>query len=31
MKRHFLLNGPLATSRRGITETEARGYHHVFD
>jgi haloalkane dehalogenase len=33
MKRHKVLshNGPLATSRRGITPLEARGYHHVFD
>jgi haloalkane dehalogenase len=33
MKRHKVLsnNGPLATSRRGITPTQARGYHHVFD
>jgi haloalkane dehalogenase len=33
MKRHKVLshNGPLATSRRGITQLEARGYHHVFD
>ena len=32
-KRHKVLshNGPLATSRRGITREEARGYHHVFD
>ena len=33
MKRHKVLshNGPLATSRRGMTPAEARGYHHVFD
>jgi haloalkane dehalogenase len=33
MKRHKVLshNGPAATTRRGITRTEARGYHHVFD
>jgi pimeloyl-ACP methyl ester carboxylesterase len=33
MKRHKTLshNGPLATSARGMTPAEARGYHHVFD
>ena len=33
MKRHKVLshNGPSATSRRGMTEAEARAYHHVFD
>jgi haloalkane dehalogenase len=33
MKRHKVLshNGPAATSARGITKLEARGYHHVFD
>jgi haloalkane dehalogenase len=33
MKRHKVLshNGPLATTRRGLTPLEARGYHHVFD
>jgi haloalkane dehalogenase len=33
MKRHKVLshNGPAAISQRGITKTEARGYHHVFD
>jgi pimeloyl-ACP methyl ester carboxylesterase len=33
MKRHKVLshNGPLATSRRGLSPLEARGYHHVFD
>ncbi len=33
MKRHKVLshNGPLATSARGMTREEARGYHHVFD
>lgn len=33
MKRHKALShhGPSATTRRGMTEAEARGYHHVFD
>ena len=33
MKRHKVLshNGPRATSVRGISAEEARGYHHVFD
>jgi len=33
MKRHKILShaGPSITSQRGITETEARAYHHVFD
>lgn len=33
MKRHKVLSqhGPSATSRRGMTEEEARAYHHVFD
>lgn len=33
MKRHKVLSqhGPSVTSRRGMTEEEARGYHHVFD
>jgi haloalkane dehalogenase len=33
MKRHKTLSqhGPTATSVRGMTEDEARGYHHVFD
>lgn len=33
MKRQKVLSqhGPSATSRRGMTETEARAYHHVFD
>ena len=33
MKRHKVLSqhGPSATSRRGMTDLEARGYHHVFD
>jgi pimeloyl-ACP methyl ester carboxylesterase len=33
MKRHKVLSqhGPSATSRREMTEVEARGYHHVFD
>ena len=33
MKRHKVLshNGPAATTVRGITRLEARGYHHVFD
>ncbi|HLJ47536.1 MAG TPA: alpha/beta fold hydrolase [Bryobacteraceae bacterium] len=33
MRRHKVLShhGPSATTRRGMTETEARGYHHVFD
>ena len=33
MKRHKVLshNGPAATTRRGLTPAEARGYHHVFD
>lgn len=33
MKRHKVLSqhGPSATSRRGMSETEARAYHHVFD
>jgi pimeloyl-ACP methyl ester carboxylesterase len=33
MKRHKVLSqhGPSATSVRGMSEDEARGYHHVFD
>lgn len=33
MRRHKVLSqhGPSATSRRGMSETEARAYHHVFD
>ena len=33
MKRHKVLShaGPSAVSKRGMTETEARAYHHVFD
>jgi haloalkane dehalogenase len=33
MKRHKVLShhGPSAISRRGMSEAEARGYHHVFD
>jgi len=33
MKRHKLLShgGPSMTTKRGMTEAEARGYHHVFD
>jgi len=33
MKRHKVLSqhGPSATSRRGMTDAEARAYHHVFD
>jgi pimeloyl-ACP methyl ester carboxylesterase len=33
MKRHKVLShhGPTATSVRGMTEDEARAYHHVFD
>ena len=33
MKRHKVLSqhGPSAISRRGMTEDEARAYHHVFD
>jgi pimeloyl-ACP methyl ester carboxylesterase len=33
MKRHKVLSrgGPSATTRRGMSEVEARGYHHVFD
>ena len=33
MKRHKVLShdGPLATSRRGMTAAEARAYHHVYD
>src|SRR5580658_4482322 len=33
MKRHKVLsqNGPSATTVRGMTAEEARGYHHVFD
>jgi haloalkane dehalogenase len=33
MKRHKVLShgGPPATSRRGMSEAEARAYHHVFD
>lgn len=33
MKRHKILSqaGPSITSQRGMTETEARAYHHVFD
>ncbi len=33
MRRHQVLSqhGPSATSRRGMTQTEARGYHHVFE
>jgi pimeloyl-ACP methyl ester carboxylesterase len=33
MKRHKVLSqhGPSATSVRGMTEDEARAYHHVFD
>jgi len=33
MKRLKVLSqhGPSATSRRGLTEIEARGYHHVYD
>ncbi|MBI5966402.1 MAG: alpha/beta fold hydrolase [Deltaproteobacteria bacterium] len=33
MKRHKVLSrhGPSVTTRRGMTEKEARAYHHVFD
>jgi haloalkane dehalogenase len=33
LKRHKLLShgGPSAVSKRGMSEAEARGYHHVFD
>ena len=33
MRRHKVLShhGPSATTRRGMTPDEARGYHHVFD
>jgi len=33
MKRHKVLAhaGPSLTTRRGMTETEARGYHHIYD
>jgi len=33
MKRHKVLSqgGPSAISKRGMSELEARGYHHVFD
>ncbi len=33
MKRHKVLSqaGPSAISRRGMTDKEARGYHHVYD
>jgi haloalkane dehalogenase len=33
MKRHKVLShaGPSAISKRGMSESEARGYHHVFD
>ena len=33
MKRHKVLSqhGPSTTTRRGMTDEEARGYHHVFD
>jgi pimeloyl-ACP methyl ester carboxylesterase len=33
MKRHKVLSqhGPSATTQRGLTEDEARAYHHVFD
>ncbi|MFN0120415.1 MAG: alpha/beta fold hydrolase [Blastocatellia bacterium] len=33
MKRHKVLShhGPAATSQRGMSEAEARAYHHVFD
>jgi haloalkane dehalogenase len=33
MKRHKVLShgGPSTTTRRGMSEIEARGYHHVFD
>lgn len=33
MKRHKVLShaGPAAVSKRGMTEKEARAYHHVFD
>ncbi len=33
MKRHKVLSqhGPSATSQRGMSDDEARGYHHVFD
>jgi haloalkane dehalogenase len=33
MNRHKVLshNGPMAVTRRGLTEQEARGYHHIFD
>jgi pimeloyl-ACP methyl ester carboxylesterase len=33
MKRHKVLSqhGPSATTVRGLSEAEARGYHHVFD
>lgn len=33
MKRHKALShhGPAATTQRGMTELEARAYHHVFD
>ena len=33
MKRHRVLSqaGPAAISQRGMTEAEARGYHHIYD
>ena len=33
MKRHKVLShaGPSMVSQRGMTETEARGYHHIYD
>ena len=33
MKRHKVLSlaGPSAISRRGMTETEARAYHHIYE
>lgn len=33
MKRHKVLSlaGPSAVSQRGMTETEARAYHHIYD
>jgi len=33
MKRHKVLShaGPSVVSRRGLSETEARGYHHIYD
>ena len=33
MKRHKILShaGPSLVSRRGMSETEARAYHHIYD